>query len=235
MTRRATRDRDRNAPRIGIAMDLASGPSTHRASLTPEHPVLPESCLYILIPIDLRLLPTILQPRPLPPASMTASYRCMSMSGTATRASPRRRPEQQSDAAVSVRANRALDQHPFVSRVRSRPQSIGAVTLSGIVPYEHQRLAAEQAMFDLVGVRKVINRVRVEPGGRVGATVATAISSALAELGRGVARRVAVMADRATAMFRRTASTWGESRRADMAARSVPGVRRVMNLIIVQG
>jgi osmotically-inducible protein OsmY len=35
-------------------------------------------------------------------------------------------------------------------------------------------------------------------------------------------------------MLRGTVPTWGESRHAEAAARSVPGVRRLLNLIIVR-
>jgi osmotically-inducible protein OsmY len=145
-------------------------------------------------------------------------------------------PEHESDATVAIRVKRALEQHAFVPRGSiAVTVDRGAVTLTGVVAYEHQRLAAGQAMLDLVGVRQVINRVCVEPDRSVGAAVASAISSALADHDAGVARRIAVTVDRGTVMLRGSVATWGESRRAEVAARGVPGVGRVLNLIIVQG
>lgn len=144
-------------------------------------------------------------------------------------------PKATSDTAVTIRVSRALEQHPFVPRGSiTVTVDHGDVTLRGVVAFEHQRRAAEHALLDLAGVRKIINHILVESEHATGAAIASAIAETLAVSDERGERSIDITFDRGTVMLRGTVPNWAASRHAEAAARTVSGVRRVINLLIIR-
>jgi osmotically-inducible protein OsmY len=109
----------------------------------------------------------------------------------------------------------------------------GWVTLEGIVNWQFQKEAAEDAMRNLSGVIGVTNRIvvrpRVDPG-----DIKSRIEEAFRRHAVLDARRIAVEVDGRNVILRGDVGSWVQRDVAERAAWSAPGVERVENHIAVR-
>jgi osmotically-inducible protein OsmY len=109
----------------------------------------------------------------------------------------------------------------------------GWITLDGNVLHAYQRLAAESAVEDLMGVRGVSNRITLAP--EVSAKdVRRQLTAALHRYAQIEAEAVNVTADGNRITLSGTVHSWAERDLAQGAAWKAPGVTHVDNHLIVQ-
>jgi osmotically-inducible protein OsmY len=110
--------------------------------------------------------------------------------------------------------------------------SKGWITLAGTVEWNYQRVAAENAVRHLIGVKGVSNLIEVKPQVSKG-EVKAAIEAALKRSAELDASRITVEADGDRVILRGTVRSWAERNEAERAAWKAPGVRMVDNRITV--
>ncbi|AOY95020.1 OsmY domain-containing protein [Cupriavidus sp. USMAA2-4] len=108
----------------------------------------------------------------------------------------------------------------------------GAVTLRGEVDWNYQRVAAEQAVAGLFGVRGVSNGLAVRPA-MAADDVRQRIRQAIERQASDDAGHVSVEVSEGVVTLRGTLRTWAERQAAFEAAWSAPGVSAVHNQIQV--
>lgn len=108
----------------------------------------------------------------------------------------------------------------------------GWVKLEGQVDWQYQRIAAENSVRYLMGVKGVTNLIKVKP--RVSASdVKSKIQSAFARNAQIDANNVTVDAAGSTVTLRGKVRSWSEKQAAEMAAFSAPGVTVVDNELAI--
>jgi osmotically-inducible protein OsmY len=110
--------------------------------------------------------------------------------------------------------------------------SKGWITLAGTVEWNYQRVAAENAVRHLIGVKGVSNLIEVKPQVSKG-EVKAAIEAALKRSAELDASRITVETDGDRVILRGTVRSWAERHEAERAAWKAPGVRMVDNRITV--
>jgi osmotically-inducible protein OsmY len=111
--------------------------------------------------------------------------------------------------------------------------SDGWVTLDGEVEWYYQKMAAENAVRNLAGVRGVSNKVLVKTHAARVADVKEKIEAALKRNAEVDAKRIAVYATDGTVTLTGTVRSWVEREDAVNAAWSAPGVTEVIDHIAV--
>jgi len=109
----------------------------------------------------------------------------------------------------------------------------GWITLTGDVDWHYQRLAAENAVHRLIGVRGVINNLTVKPRAAV-KDVKTKLEAALQRNASLEAKRIHVETHDGVVTLRGTVRSLAEREQAGYAALSAPGVTRVENELAVE-
>jgi osmotically-inducible protein OsmY len=110
----------------------------------------------------------------------------------------------------------------------------GWVTLEGEVGWQYQKMAAEDSVRNLPGVKGVSNLVQIK------ATVDTAhlkanIEQALVRNAQFDARQISVEAVAGKVVLRGQVRSWAEKEEAEHVAWSAPGVTKVENAVTVSG
>jgi len=108
----------------------------------------------------------------------------------------------------------------------------GRVTLNGTVGWHYQREAAARAVSALVGVKTVVNNVRVEPLVKT-ADVQRKIEAAFRRSAEIDAQRINVRATDGKVVLNGIVRSWAERQEAERAAWSAPGVTEVDDLLAV--
>ena len=108
----------------------------------------------------------------------------------------------------------------------------GHVTLSGVVEWPHQRVAAERAVRYLKGVRGIVDHLVVKPVVSP-KDVQRQIVAALDRAAGLEARRVYVIAIGGHVTLTGNARSWSERQDAERAAWNTAGVSSVDNLITI--
>ena len=108
----------------------------------------------------------------------------------------------------------------------------GWVTLSGVVTWQFQRMAAESALRHLFGVKGVVNSITVTPHVRVG-DIKAKIERAFRRSAELDAQRITVEARDGAVILTGTVRSLSERDAAERAAWAAPGVKRVEDHLIV--
>ena len=142
---------------------------------------------------------------------------------------------QRTDADIAAEACRALARHVLVPADRIRVTvSRGVITLNGEVTWEFEKRAAEGAVRRLVGVRGVVNNIRVRPPvGPSPEQLTHQIHDALVRNAETDAQRVSVEVQGDKVILRGAVRSWAEREEAERVAWSAPGVTTVDNRITV--
>lgn len=137
------------------------------------------------------------------------------------------------DEEIAQDAARALE---LRSTIPDGVQAIvhhGHVTLTGRVAWLYQKEEAEKAVRHIRGVRGVSNHIEVAPQATV-ADVRRRIVQALHENADLDARQITATVSGDTVTLAGTVGTWLQRELAERAAASAPGIRRVVNAIVVE-
>ncbi|HBY95098.1 MAG: BON domain-containing protein [Ardenticatenaceae bacterium] len=109
----------------------------------------------------------------------------------------------------------------------------GKVTLEGNVDWHYQKLAAEDDVRSLIGVKEVLNLITIRPKAIV-ENVKTRIEDAFRRTANVEAERIRVEIEDGTVILRGNVHSSVERAEIERAAWSAPGVSRVENYITIQ-
>ena len=139
------------------------------------------------------------------------------------------------DADIAAEAGQALDRSVSVPEgLVTATVHDHVLTLSGQVPWHHQREAADRAVHYLKGVSMVNNHITIRPTASA-QDIKAAITAALVRSAWVEGNHTTVTADATGAVILEGAvHSWSERRDAERAAWSAPGVTEVTNCLRIQ-
>lgn len=144
-----------------------------------------------------------------------------------------RTPSEYNDTDIARAVTEALRWDPFLPNDKVMVKVDGGwVTLSGELPQDYQRRAAEQKVRYLRGVKGISNLLTVKPQVEV-KDLERQIEQAFERRAQIDAKRVAVRADHGDVTLTGTVRSWSERQDAEAAAWAGPGVRSVANYLAV--
>jgi osmotically-inducible protein OsmY len=141
--------------------------------------------------------------------------------------------QERSDAALLEEATRVLGWDALVpaGRVRALVDD-GCVTLRGEVDWDHERVAAEQAVTPLLGVRAVDNHITVRPKWTTG-ELRPEVAAAVRHHRELHTQHVSVQAQSGIVVLRGHVPSLSERSAVERAAWDAPGVIGVVNELTI--
>jgi osmotically-inducible protein OsmY len=140
---------------------------------------------------------------------------------------------ERSDTDIAIAAVNALNWNASVppNRVKVLVDK-GWVVLAGTVEFHYQKLEAEMAVRNLLGVRGVSNQIEIKPA--VSAeNVKSQIEKALERAVETDAKKIVVETHGNQVVLRGNVKSWMEREEAENAAWAAPGVASVQNRIAI--
>jgi osmotically-inducible protein OsmY len=136
-----------------------------------------------------------------------------------------------SDTDIAIQVKNALKWHSAVNEdLIEIKVDDGWVYLDGTAEWEYQKKAAENAVKDIVGVARIINRISLKP--TVNAKdVKSKIMAAFHRSATIDAGNISIETTGTKITLRGTVRSWAERKEAENAAWSAPGVTDVVNEI----
>jgi len=139
---------------------------------------------------------------------------------------------ERSDADIARAAVNAIDWNVSVPRNRVKVVvERGQITLEGEVRFHYEKVAAERAVRNLIGVTGVTNVISVKPPKVSADDVKHRIEQALERAAEVDAGKISVEAANGKVTLRGTVKSWTERDEAEWAAWAAPGVSNVNNYI----
>lgn len=138
-----------------------------------------------------------------------------------------------SDEEIARRAANSLEWDTTVPTDKVKVTvTKGVLTLTGEVDWQYQRIAAEQAVHGLYGVRSVVNLIAIKPR-PTAANVKQRIEDALKRQVQADADRIRVSVDGDKVKLEGKVKAWFERSAAERAAWSAPGVKTVEDKVVI--
>jgi len=136
-----------------------------------------------------------------------------------------------SDTDIAIAVKNALKWHSAVNEdlIEIKVED-GWVYLDGSAEWEYQKKAAENAVKDIVGVARVINRISLKPSVNA-KDVKSKIMAAFHRSATIDAGNISIETTGTKITLRGTVRSWAERKEAENAAWSAPGVTDVVNEI----
>ena len=140
---------------------------------------------------------------------------------------------ERTDVDIARAAETALEWNTMIPHDRVKVMvEDGKITLEGQVDSNLQKVAAQNALHYLTGVKGVDNRITVKPTAKP-AEVKTDIEKALMRYAQLDARRIRVESLHDKVILHGNVRSWAERQEAEDAAWAAPGVAKVTNNISV--
>jgi osmotically-inducible protein OsmY len=140
---------------------------------------------------------------------------------------------ERSDSDIARAALNALDWNSIVPNHRIKVLvDDGWITLDGDVEFFYQKEEAECAVRNLLGVRGVVNTIRIMPLVRP-SDIRQKIEKALQRAAELDAKKISVEANQGNVVLRGKVRSWAERTEAEHAAWAAPGVTNVKNEISI--
>jgi osmotically-inducible protein OsmY len=140
-----------------------------------------------------------------------------------------------SDTEIAEAVANALRWNVSLSGTEIKPPVVkdGWVSLSGLVDWGYQRIAAESAVRNLMGVKGVSNDISVKPSIKA-SDVKQKIEDAFKRHAVLDAKDIQVIVHNASVSLNGHVHTWQEREDATLAAWAAPGVNTVENHLTIQ-
>ncbi|MGC1243975.1 MAG: BON domain-containing protein [Chryseosolibacter sp.] len=139
-----------------------------------------------------------------------------------------------SDTRIAEAVRNALTWHSAVNEdLINIKVDNGWVYLEGTVHWDYERKAAEKAVENLIGVKGVINKVKIKTRVVAPADIKKEIRAAFQRNATVDASAIAVEVSESTIKLTGRVRSWAEKNDAALVARSMPGVTNVENLLEV--